>query len=149
MIPVIFDKVKGQWRIRHLKSLNAHKNNVMCSSQIVIRIMFTHGLTMKHMKQLTQCKDNSPRTLLFICPFLILFLRFLFWFIFWYMFTECPYGFYGHDCKESCSTHCIVSGTCDRVTGQCIGGCKAGWKESKCDTSTDISLFIKKWNKQF
>ena len=37
--------------------------------------MFTHGLTMKHMKQLTQCKDNLTMTLLFICLILISFLR--------------------------------------------------------------------------
>ena len=59
------------------------------------------------------------------------------------MFTECPAGLYGHDCQESCSTHCIASGTCDRVTGQCDGGCQAGWKESKCDKSRSIPLFVK------
>ncbi|XP_078328964.1 uncharacterized protein LOC111115084 [Crassostrea virginica] len=61
---------------------------------------------------------------------------------------ECPSGFYGHDCKESCSTHCIVSGTCDRVTGQCIGGCKAGWKESKCDTMCSDGTFGKNCTEQ-
>lgn len=56
------------------------------------------------------------------------------------MLTECPAGFYGHACQESCSTNCNVSGTCDKVTGQCIGGCQPGWKESKCDKSTDIII---------
>ena len=37
--------------------------------------MVAHNLTMKHIKQLTQCKDNLTKTLLFICPILILFLR--------------------------------------------------------------------------
>ena len=34
--------------------------------------MVAHGLTMKHMKQLTQCKDNLTKTPLFIYPFLFL-----------------------------------------------------------------------------
>lgn len=59
------------------------------------------------------------------------------------MLTKCPGGFYGHDCQENCSTHCIVSGRCDRVTGQCEGGCQAGWTQSKCDASTDMPLFAK------
>ena len=65
------------------------------------------------------------------------------------MLTECPAGFYGHACQESCSTNCNVSGTCGKVTGQCIGGCQAGWKKSKCDTSRDTLLFIKCEEKKY
>lgn len=56
------------------------------------------------------------------------------------MFTECSPGFYGQDCQENCSTNCIVPRRCQRVTGQCEGGCHAGWKEPKCNTSTDMPL---------
>ena len=37
--------------------------------------MVANILTMKHGKQLTQCKNNLTKTLLFICPILILFFR--------------------------------------------------------------------------
>ena len=56
------------------------------------------------------------------------------------MLTECPDGLYGHECQENCSTNCIVSGSCDSMSGQCEGGCQAGWKQSKCDTSKDMQL---------
>ena len=54
--------------------------------------------------------------------------------------TECPDGLYGHECQENCSTNCIFSGSCDSMTGQCEGGCQAGWKKSKCDTSKDMQM---------
>ena len=59
------------------------------------------------------------------------------------VFTDCPPGFYGQDCKENCSTNCIVPVRCDRMTGQCEGGCQAGWTQSKCDSSRNIPFFIK------
>ena len=58
------------------------------------------------------------------------------------MLTECPAGFYGRDCKENCSTKCIVPGSCDSMTGQCEGGCQAGWTQSKCDARRDMPFFI-------
>ena len=30
-----------------------------------------------------------------------------------------------------------MSGRCDSMTGECEGGCQAGWKQSKCDASKD------------
>ena len=50
-------------------------------------------------------------------------------------FTECPMGLYGPNCQNNCSLYCAVSKQCDFVTGECIGGCQAGWKGSKCDES--------------
>ena len=55
------------------------------------------------------------------------------------MFTECQDGLYGYDCQENCSTNCIVPSGCDSMTGQCEGGCQAGWKEPKCDASKDLN----------
>ena len=65
------------------------------------------------------------------------------------MLTECSGGFYGQYCQENCSTYCIVPGSCDRMTGQCEGGCQAGWTQSKCDKSRDIALFIELKTYQF
>ena len=49
--------------------------------------------------------------------------------------TECPRGLYGPNCKNNCSPNCAVSKQCDVITGECIGGCKAGWTNSTCDQS--------------
>ena len=48
-------------------------------------------------------------------------------------FTECDVGLYGANCEGFCSADCRKPGVCDKVTGQCEGGCQAGWKNAKCD----------------
>lgn len=51
--------------------------------------------------------------------------------------TECKdntYGAYGYNCLDTCSIKCGVPGRCDRVTGQCEGGCQVGWNGIRCDT---------------
>ena len=50
-------------------------------------------------------------------------------------FTECQMGLYGLNCQNNCSLNCAVSKQCDVRTGECIGGCQAGWKGSTCDES--------------
>lgn len=53
---------------------------------------------------------------------------------------ECPEGLHGPNCQKSCSMNCGVRGKCDRVTGQCVGGCQAGWIHIQCDTSKYFSF---------
>lgn len=40
----------------------------------------------------------------------------------------CPAGYYGIDCRQTCSCH--DNDTCDAVTGQCA--CPAGWIGAEC-----------------
>ena len=46
----------------------------------------------------------------------------------------CTEGWYGFDCKQQCSEHCRDTAVCNHVTGQCDGGCAAGWRGSLCDS---------------
>eukprot|EP00105_Crassostrea_gigas_P007657 XP_011421974.2 PREDICTED: multiple epidermal growth factor-like domains protein 6 [Crassostrea gigas] len=46
----------------------------------------------------------------------------------------CPDGCYGINCQEQCNINCGVPYRCDRVTGQCEGGCQVGWKGETCKT---------------
>ena len=47
----------------------------------------------------------------------------------------CPVCRYGYNCQSSCSVNCGVPERCQRITGQCEGGCQVGWKGTTCDTS--------------
>lgn len=40
---------------------------------------------------------------------------------------------YGVNCRQRCAGHCKDNDTCDRLTGQCAGGCDAGWTGSLCN----------------
>ena len=52
-------------------------------------------------------------------------------------------GIYGPNCKNNCSLNCAVSIRCDVKTGECIGGCQAGWKGSTCNESkTGINFVV-------
>ena len=57
--------------------------------------------------------------------------------------TECLDGKHGQSCEEHCSQHCMISGKCDKVTGHCIGGCQAGWKNAQCDQGTIWKIKLK------
>nr|XP_034311833.1 receptor-type tyrosine-protein phosphatase epsilon isoform X5 [Crassostrea gigas] len=47
--------------------------------------------------------------------------------------TECPTGKFGPDCVYNCSRHCMGDVTCNRTTGRCDTGCKAGYTGELCD----------------
>ena len=58
--------------------------------------------------------------------------------------AECEDGIYGENCESLCNSRCKQpsSGrTCDKVTGDCVGGCKDitqpshndWWLGNKCD----------------
>lgn len=49
--------------------------------------------------------------------------------------VECSSGTYGINCRETCSTNCNTPQSCNRTTGECIGGCQPGWKGLHCDQS--------------
>lgn len=53
---------------------------------------------------------------------------------------ECPLGYYGENCDYKCSEYCFVPRRCDRVTGQCYGGCQPGWYTKTCEQS--MSPFV-------
>ena len=53
--------------------------------------------------------------------------------IFFLALKECKKGWYGLDCRSQCSGHCRDNAACNHVTGQCDGGCVAGWRGVLCD----------------
>ncbi|KAH9492073.1 hypothetical protein Btru_026753 [Bulinus truncatus] len=46
--------------------------------------------------------------------------------------VECDDGYYVTNCTSPCPTNC-KTGECDVQSGQCIGGCKAGYDGVKCE----------------
>ena len=51
---------------------------------------------------------------------------------------ECVRGWFGQNCKQQCSGYCRDSNVCNHVTGQCDGGCAAGWRGTLCDKGLPI-----------
>ena len=54
--------------------------------------------------------------------------------------AECPEGLYGYNCDKQCSENCGDPNKCNRMTGQCKGGCQAGWTEGRCEKGECLSL---------
>ena len=50
-----------------------------------------------------------------------------------FMCAGCSNGFYGN-CKTACG-NCVNNAVCDKTTGNCPGGCKAGFQPHLCNTS--------------
>lgn len=46
---------------------------------------------------------------------------------------ECSPGHYGENCGIICSGNCYMDTVCNRFTGYCKKGCKAGWTGTLCD----------------
>lgn len=46
---------------------------------------------------------------------------------------ECQQGYFGYNCEENCSKNCGDPGRCDRIKGNCIGDCQAGWAGAMCE----------------
>lgn len=61
----------------------------------------------------------------------------------------CKSGYYGKECKQQCSINCNVTTQCNKVTGQCEGGCKPGWTGNTCDHSMNIWLLYLKRRRNF
>ncbi|GFS14356.1 multiple epidermal growth factor-like domains 10 [Elysia marginata] len=56
----------------------------------------------------------------------------------------CPVGTYGSTCSHQCSDHCAGNGNhkrCDSSTGQCDGGCLAGYTGAKCITPCRFNTY--------
>lgn len=62
----------------------------------------------------------------------------------YYIFKRkaCPNGKYGNNCQRQCNINCGVKARCERLTGQCEGGCKIGWKGITCDKRTICLFFV-------
>ncbi|XP_052678194.1 multiple epidermal growth factor-like domains protein 10 [Crassostrea angulata] len=57
--------------------------------------------------------------------------------------AKCPSGTYDINCKETCSVNCNIPQSCDRTTGECIGGCQPGWKGFHCDQKCNQGTYGK------
>lgn len=55
--------------------------------------------------------------------------------IFLLIIVECQNEYYGKDCKNKCSVNCKMTNSCDKITGQCDGGCITGWSGNSCSQS--------------
>lgn len=58
------------------------------------------------------------------------------WITVWIHFLiECPPGYFGMNCMERCSGHCIYNAPCDHVSGVCPSGCQEGYILAFCNNS--------------
>lgn len=55
--------------------------------------------------------------------------------LFLLIIIECQNEYYGKDCKNKCSVNCKMTRSCDKITGQCDGGCITGWSGHSCSQS--------------
>lgn len=50
------------------------------------------------------------------------------------LYVECTLGYFGFNCKESCSRHCKNKEPCDHISGVCRKGCQDGFIGAHCNT---------------
>lgn len=58
-----------------------------------------------------------------------------------YSFIECHPKYFGMDCNELCSGHCINNKPCHHINGECTNGCTDGYIGSLC-TAGKTYLFL-------
>ncbi|XP_062611196.1 multiple epidermal growth factor-like domains protein 10 [Saccostrea cucullata] len=46
---------------------------------------------------------------------------------------KCKAGFYGVNCRQTCSGNCVDRQPCGRVRGHCRNGCTDSWSGLRCD----------------
>jgi hypothetical protein len=55
------------------------------------------------------------------------------------LLSACRSGWFGAECRETCSTTCKNS-ACTHTNGSCIGGCKAGYQGNMCERRKSLKL---------
>lgn len=96
-----------------------------CSISIKMSSLFNqilHSIAFYNIPEF-DIKDDVNCTFLFLC-------------------IECREGWYGLNCSQQCVGHCRNGATCNHVTGQCDGGCDAGWTGHQCKKGNERCLFI-------
>ena len=46
---------------------------------------------------------------------------------------DCFPGYFGNECEQKCSGHCLKNKTCDRIDGTCSDGCEDGYIGKLCN----------------
>lgn len=57
----------------------------------------------------------------------------------------CDEGYYGYDCGNTCSGHCLNSSPCNKQTCHCDKGCNSGYSNSDCSRSNLTDEWFIKW----
>lgn len=56
----------------------------------------------------------------------------------------CSSGYFGLDCKSSCSRNCIHNEPCNYISGVCPSGCQDGFVGAQCKSCKNIFSLLKK-----
>lgn len=59
------------------------------------------------------------------------------------LYIECSSDYYGMNCNERCSGHCINNKPCHHVSGECSNGCKDGYIGLLCNDGKKYSFLVK------
>ena len=59
----------------------------------------------------------------------------------YYFILDCNDNYFGYNCINKCSGHCLNDAPCNKQTGHCDRGCNPGFKNSFCNDSTWIGLW--------